>query len=526
MKSSNTQHFVQGRRTLVFKKLFQIFNPKYIQFFQKWRRSEFVLLFLILAALFLRLYYIDQQCLWSDECASLGGARRASIIDVLFHSSRFHPPLYYFFLHFWSELGLDEFTLRLPSAVFGTLLVPVLYLLGRELGDEKTGLVAAFMGTFNPFLVWYSQEVRMYALFLLFAGLNILFFLYILHKNNRLYWLFFIVTLVSCLLTHFSAVFLIIIESLFLLGTRHKYRRCFYRLLWIYALSGVLVILVLSRYVQTILAEQAYGLFQGQVVWGRIFALPYSFFAFSAGYSAGPSLQKLHDINAVLILKQYGIVVIPYFIYFMVIFLLGIRVLRHHKENLMFLLLLLLLPLLLVYGLANFSLIHTFNVRYSCAAILAYIVINSFGVLKIKDKSVFILLIGLLTLLNIFSLSNYYHNPEYYKPDMRSVAHYIERYERPGDVVLSDEPGLFKLYFKGESHVDLLWIDTSKESEREKFQYIQNRLQGKKRLWIIPNRLWAFDPRGDIMAFFDDLDQISEKQFVGVRAILYELPPG
>jgi len=42
--------------------------------------------------------------------------------------------------------------------------VGVLYLLTRELFDERTGLVAAFIAAIAPFHVQYSQEARMYAL--------------------------------------------------------------------------------------------------------------------------------------------------------------------------------------------------------------------------------------------------------------------------------------------------------------------------------------------------------------------------
>ncbi|MBN1999192.1 glycosyltransferase family 39 protein [candidate division KSB1 bacterium] len=494
-----------------------IFFPRAFQFF----KNHIMVVFFVFA-LFLRLYRIDQQCLWSDECASLGGARLASTISVLSHSSRFHPPLYYLLLHFWSDLGLNEFTLRFPSAVFCAFLIPVLFMLGRELADTKVGLVAAFLGIFNPFLVWYAQEVRMYALLLLLSGLNILFFLYILNKKKRIYWLVFITTLFLGMLTHLSAVFLVIFQMIFLIVSRNKYRHLFSRLIWIYSAAFLLVLMIMPHFMYTIVNERAYGLFQGQVVWGRLFALPYSFFAFSAGFSVGPSLQSLHDVNAYLLLRQYWGIVLPFFTCYLFVFLLGMKNLIKHKEKFLFLILLLLIPLLIVYLLANFSLIHTYNVRYACIALLAYILMLSYGVTAL-GKIRFFVMIGLLTLLNIVSLSNYYHNPSYFKPDIRSVADYIEISEQPGDVILSDEPGLFKMYFHGRSHVDLLWIDPSKIEGMEKFHYIQSRMQGKKRLWLIPNRLWAFDPQGEIMNYFNKLDKIEEKQFVGIRTFLFKL---
>ena len=59
--------------------------------------------------------------------------------------------------------------MRLPSIIAGTLAIPALYLLGRELYDRRTGLVAAAFGAASPLLIWYSQEARMYAFVELFG---------------------------------------------------------------------------------------------------------------------------------------------------------------------------------------------------------------------------------------------------------------------------------------------------------------------------------------------------------------------
>ena len=52
-------------------------------------------------------------------------------------------------------------------------LVPLLYVVARELYDRRAGLAAAALGAVAPFAVWYAQEARMYALFMLFALLAV-----------------------------------------------------------------------------------------------------------------------------------------------------------------------------------------------------------------------------------------------------------------------------------------------------------------------------------------------------------------
>lgn len=63
-----------------------------------------------------------------------------------------HPPL-----GFWSPaiaeiLGASEpLGFRVPTLMFGTLFTVLLYLLGKEIGDERTGFWTAVLGTLAPF---------------------------------------------------------------------------------------------------------------------------------------------------------------------------------------------------------------------------------------------------------------------------------------------------------------------------------------------------------------------------------------
>ena len=57
----------------------------------------------------------------------------------------------------------------LPSLIAATALVPLLYVVGRDIYDRRAGFAAAALGAVAPFAVWYAQEARMYALFMVFA---------------------------------------------------------------------------------------------------------------------------------------------------------------------------------------------------------------------------------------------------------------------------------------------------------------------------------------------------------------------
>jgi hypothetical protein len=88
------------------------------------------------------------------------------------------PPLYYVLAWLWTQLtGSGEFGLRSLSAAAGVATIPVAYLLGAELRGRRTGIAAAALVAVNPMLLWYSQEARAYALFVLLTALSLLYFL-------------------------------------------------------------------------------------------------------------------------------------------------------------------------------------------------------------------------------------------------------------------------------------------------------------------------------------------------------------
>src|SRR3990172_4637460 len=83
----------------------------------------------------------------------------------------FNGPLYFIALQQWARMAGDTaFALRFPSALFGALTIPVIYVLAHRLlrGSPIDGfsrhvaLIAAWLVALSPYFVWYSQEAKMY----------------------------------------------------------------------------------------------------------------------------------------------------------------------------------------------------------------------------------------------------------------------------------------------------------------------------------------------------------------------------
>ncbi|HVY55961.1 MAG TPA: glycosyltransferase family 39 protein, partial [Thermodesulfobacteriota bacterium] len=135
---------------------------------------------IFLLGLGLRIYGLGTESLWYDEAVSVSASRLGIADQItwnLSHSDN-NPPLYYSILHCWVSLfGDSEFSVRFPSAIFGSLSILAIYAIGNLLFGRKTGLIAALILATSVFHVWFSQEARAYTLLTLFTLLSFYYFL-------------------------------------------------------------------------------------------------------------------------------------------------------------------------------------------------------------------------------------------------------------------------------------------------------------------------------------------------------------
>ncbi|MDP2937569.1 MAG: glycosyltransferase family 39 protein [Dehalococcoidia bacterium] len=168
----------------------------------------------LLLAFALRAFRLDGQSLWYDEGNSAALATRSISQIVSGAAADIHPPLYYILLSWWSQIGgASEFSLRFLSVVFGLLLVAVIYKLGQKLFLSQAGLAAAGIAAVSPFLVYYSQEARMYAQGAFLCALAGLFFVKALEKDR--YWPAYTLTATAALYTQYYALGVILAFNVF-----------------------------------------------------------------------------------------------------------------------------------------------------------------------------------------------------------------------------------------------------------------------------------------------------------------------
>ncbi len=137
------------------------------------RATPFALAIIILLAFGLRLWGLTETSLWYDETFILHHAQRGAVEAVRGLLAEDNAlPLYGLLLTLWTRVaGFSEFSVRVLSVFLGTLGVPLVMQLGRAVTQRRTtGLGAGLVYTFLPIFIYYSQEVRMYALALPLAA--------------------------------------------------------------------------------------------------------------------------------------------------------------------------------------------------------------------------------------------------------------------------------------------------------------------------------------------------------------------
>ena len=171
-----------------------------------WAAAALALLMLI--SLVLRTRAIDAG-FWIDEGLSVGIASHGltDIPGVLEQDGS--PPLYYLLLHVWMEVfGDGETATHALSVVFAILTIPVAWWAGRSLYGPRTGWAAAGLAAINPFLTFYAQETRMYALVALLGLVTGAAFLHVFADRDRRYLPLFAAALTLLIYSHNWGLFL------------------------------------------------------------------------------------------------------------------------------------------------------------------------------------------------------------------------------------------------------------------------------------------------------------------------------
>ena len=207
-------------------------------------------IFLIfLFAFIIRLIALNQS-LWLDEAVTAKVVMTYGFSEIVskFSPTDFHPPLYYLFMKLWTNVfGYSEVALRFPSIMFSLLTGYFIYKIASLFHGSIVKEWPAIFFLFNPLIVYYSQEARMYMMATFFLTAGLFYFLRLSSSNliggsrkldsrlrgNDKNSLFFSLFIFLSLLTFYGSVFLITAFLVYFLYKK-QYRNLFICLLVVF----------------------------------------------------------------------------------------------------------------------------------------------------------------------------------------------------------------------------------------------------------------------------------------------------
>jgi len=158
-------------------------------------KQNYILISILLFGAILRFHNVDFQSVWLDEIHTLNESNPNitwSEFYKLLLTSEPHPPLYFALARIlFSVFGYSAIVLRLFSALLGVVGLYAMYVLGKEMSNKKTGLIAAFLLSINYFHLYYSQDGRPYiflVLFTIFAFYRLILFIKIPNRKNAIWY--------------------------------------------------------------------------------------------------------------------------------------------------------------------------------------------------------------------------------------------------------------------------------------------------------------------------------------------------
>ena len=181
-----------------------------------------VILLAILIAFALRFFRLDIQELSIRE-AMVHSMSQFSFSDTVQLFDALGLPLLpgsFWLQHVWHSLtGTSEFALRSLSALLGTLAVPLVYRLAKELRlSVFATLTAALLMALNSFAIFYSQEAHLYSLSLALTVASAAMALRLMGgSGSKSIWVAYVLCGAATIYTHVLAVLALLAQNLYAL---------------------------------------------------------------------------------------------------------------------------------------------------------------------------------------------------------------------------------------------------------------------------------------------------------------------
>jgi mannosyltransferase len=479
--------------------------------------STWLPLGLALLAFAVRVAGLTAQSLWRDEVDALMFATQPlpELLNM-FRRPGDNGPLFFLALRPWlATAGHSEFSLRFPSALLGTLAVPLCYALVARLTDRRVALLTALLLALAPYHIWYGQEAKMYAALTVLVPASLLLTVEAARRGGLWRWaLLYIVTSLS-FYTHLLAALIVPVQVIWLalLPAADRRRR------WL-TIAGYLAVLFLPYL--PLAAWQA-GMWLGTFETGHPFV------------PLGDIFRVLTAVFSIGVLAGRGwLILLPYMLALVAGALLwamqGER--RSRLRTVALLLTWLLPPPLMVFGVSLGMPI--FTERYLIWCLPAYLTLLALGITALAQlwRPMGLATLLVVLALNLSSIAQQTYRP--IKSDFRAAAAYVRQQIQPGDLLVYQIPYIrytFTYYYdpQGDPRATAApWLDgpyTNREmTEAEVDAWMAQGLENAPAAWLIASEAPMWDARGLTEQWLAEQGRVTAHQeFSRVAVTRYEL---
>lgn len=474
---------------------------------------------LTLVAFLLRATHLDAQSLWRDEVdvISLAGKPLPQLVRSLVQAGH-NGPLYYLLMHIWLGLAGDsEYALRYLSLCCGVLTLPLAYWVGRRLIGRQAAALAVTLVAVSPYLIWYSQDAKMYAslcaLTLLAMGCQ----LEALATGRLGWWLGFVVAASLSLYVHVLAALMLPVYAVAWLLARPFNRSGWWR------------------------GAAALGLLTLPYLPLAIWQWPLVLNTYATGHPFYPLNQMLSLLFNLYARGVSGVgswVVLAAFAFAVLSGLLppriaapqgaeppGQRLAPDRVTPRLFLPIWLFLPIVLVYLVSLRA--PVFEPRYLIFVAPAFYLLTGLGNIVLARLSWAAVSLALVVALPFSLLGVWTQASVPIKSDFRGAASYIMAQRRADAPIIFQMPYVrrtFDYYFEGEYvALDGPWTNDGRD-ESQVAQDMAGLVGSYREVWLVASESWLWDARGLTQAWLDQHARLAESaSFVLVDVYRYEL---
>jgi uncharacterized membrane protein len=380
----------------------------------------------------------------------------------------------------------------------GTATIPVVYFLGKEVVNEKVGLVAALLLAVAPYHIYYSQEARMYTFTTLFVTLA--YYLFFKARSDNKYYIWMWLSCVAAFYTHFYTGFIIIplILGYYLLNrkdTNIKFVGVIPAGFKEFILGGIFAFVLVLPILSSFLNQSAY-------LGGRTYG-----WGLQAGVIPFATLQSFSFQTEIVS------------VVFLLLVILGMW-LVYKKERMLSIVVALFLAIPLLISMLMSSYIP-FNTRYHIYLLPLFLVVVSVGIERFTriwdNRNATYAAVFLILVCAVVTLPPYYS--QYSRDNWRGFSDGLRSATNIGDTVVV-VPSYMQLplnyYYSNTTDVTILLGANSVAD-------LQNITSDHRILYVVTGDINAQDPGGNSVRWLQENTQ-PVGQFTGIYLLVKEAP--